>query len=155
MDAPSLIGLPGEIVGVSLSRESTMTIKTIGLDLAQIHAVDERGQVVMKKQLARAKLAAFFANLPPCLVGIEACSSAHFWANKLAKFGHDVRLMAPPFVKPYVKGSKTDQADAEAICDAVMRFIPIKQPEQQALLALHRARQGFVKARTVQGKGVY
>lgn len=136
-----------------------MTIKTIGLDLAkqvfQIHAVDERGQVVMKKQLARAKLAAFFANLPPCLVGMEACSSAHFWANKLARFGHDVRLMAPQFVKPYVKGSKTDHADAEAICEAVqrpsMRFVPIKQPEQQALLALHRARQGFVKARTAQG----
>lgn len=136
-----------------------MTIKTIGLDLAklvfQIHGVDEHGHVVHRKQVSRGLLSAFFANLPPCLVGMEACGSAHFWARKLAAFGHDVRLMAPQFVKPYVKGSKTDRADAEAICEAVrrpnMRFVPIKQSEQQALLALHRSRQGFVKARTAQG----
>lgn len=135
-----------------------MTIKTIGLDLAkqvfQVHGVDERGFAVLRKQVTRAQLPIFFANLPPCLIGIEACGSAHYWARKLAGFGHDVRLMAPQFVKPYVKGSKTDRADAEAICEAVrrpnMRFVPIKQPDQQALLALHRARQGFVKARTAQ-----
>ena len=124
-----------------------MTIKTIGLDLAkqvfQVHGVDERGFVVFRKQVTRAQLPIFFANLPPCLIGMEACGSAHFWARKLADFGHDVRLMAPQFVKPYVKGSKTDRADAEAICEAVrrpnMRFVPIKQPDQQALLAVHRA----------------
>ena len=136
-----------------------MKINTIGLDLAkqvfQIHGVDEHGHVVLRKQVSRSQLPAFFANLQPCLVGMEACGSAHFWARKLAGFGHEVRLMAPQFVKPYVKGSKTDRADAEAICEAVrrpsMRFVPIKQSEQQALLALHRARQGFVKARTAQG----
>lgn len=93
-----------------------MTIKTIGLDLAkqvfQIHGVDEHGHVVLRKQVSRGLLAAFFVNLPPCLVGMEACGSAHFWARKLAGFGHEVRLMAPQFVKPYVKGSKTDRADA-------------------------------------------
>jgi len=135
-----------------------MNIRTIGLDLAknvfQVHGVDAQGKVVLRKQVARASLAAFFANLPPCLVGMEACGSAHFWARKLAAQGHVVKLMAPQFVKPYVKGSKTDAADAEAICEAVsrpnMRFVPVKLPEQQALLAVHRARAGFVKARTAQ-----
>ena len=102
-----------------------MTIKTIGLDLAkqvfQIHGVDEHGHVVLRKQLSRGQLPTFFANLTPCLVGMEACGSAHFWARKLEQLGHDVRLMAPQFVKPYVKGSKTDRADAEAICEAVRR----------------------------------
>jgi transposase len=135
-----------------------MNIRTIGLDLAknvfQVHGVDAQGKVVLRKQVARASLAAFFANLPPCLVGMEACASAHFWARKLVAQGHVVKLMAPQFVKPYVKGSKTDAADAEAICEAVsrpnMRFVPVKLPEQQALLAVHRARAGFVKARTAQ-----
>jgi transposase len=135
-----------------------MNIRTIGLDLAknvfQVHGVDVHGKVVLRKQVARASLAAFFANLPPCLVGMEACGSAHFWARKLTAQGHVVKLMAPQFVKPYVKGSKTDAADAEAICEAVsrpnMRFVPVKLPEQQALLAVHRARAGFVKARTAQ-----
>jgi len=135
-----------------------MDMRTIGLDLAknvfQIHGVDQSGKVVLRKQITRAQVAAFFVNLPPCVVGMEACGSAHFWARKLASFGHDVRLMAPQFVKPYVKGSKTDAADAEAICEAVsrpnMRFVPVKDPEQQALLAIHRARAGFVKARTAQ-----
>lgn len=135
-----------------------MNIRTIGLDLAknlfQIHAVDCCGKTVLRKQLNRDKLSAFFANLPTCLIGMEACSGAHFWARKLSGFGHEVRLMAPQFVKPYVKGSKTDMADAEAICEAVtrpnMRFVPIKNPEQQALLALHRARARLVKARTAQ-----
>jgi transposase len=135
-----------------------MNIRTIGLDLAknvfQVHGVDAQGKVVLRKQVARASLAAFFANLPPCLVGMEACGSAHFWARKLVAQGHVVKLMAPQFVKPYVKGSKTDAADAEAICEAVsrpnMRFVPVKHPEQQALLAVHRAWAGFVKARTAQ-----
>ncbi|AXK40225.1 IS110 family transposase [Crenobacter cavernae] len=120
----------------------------------QVHGVDAHGRTVLRKQLARHQVAAFFANLPPCLVGMEACGSAHFWARKLSTLGHVVKLMAPQFVKPYVKGSKTDAADAEAICEAVsrpnMRFVPVKQPEQQALLAVHRARAAFVKARTAQ-----
>ena len=96
----------------------------------------------------------FFAKLPPCLVGMEACGSAHFWARKLSELGHTVKLMAPQFVKPYVKSNKNDARDAEAICEAVarpnMRFVAIKTAEQQALLAIHRARQGFVSARTAQ-----
>lgn len=118
-----------------------MTIKTTGVNLAkqvsQIHGVDEHGHVVLRKQASQGLLAASFANLQPCLVGMEACGSAHFRARKLTGFGHDVRLMAPQFVKPYVKGSKTDRADAEAICEALrranMRLAPIKQSEQQAL----------------------
>ncbi|WP_157671038.1 IS110 family transposase [Chitinibacter sp. GC72] len=135
-----------------------MSIATIGLDLAkqvfQLHCVDAQGKTVLSKQLSRQQLAPFFANLPSCLIGMEACGSAHFWARKLESFGHTVKLMASQFVKPYVKGSKTDMADAEAICEAVtrpnMRFVAIKLPEQQAMLAVHRARASFVKARTAQ-----
>jgi transposase len=135
-----------------------MKITAVGIDLAksvfQIHGVDERGKVMVRKQLKRAEVAKFFANLPPCLIGMEACASAHYWARKLMAFGHTVKLMAPQFVKPYVKTNKSDARDAEAICEAVqrpnMRFVPVKTPEQQAVLALHRARQGFVKARTAQ-----
>ncbi|MDX7776289.1 IS110 family transposase, partial [Aeromonas caviae] len=135
-----------------------MKITTVGIDLAknlfQVHGVDERGKTVLKKQLKRDQMMAFFTNLPPCLIGMEACGSAHYWANKLQRLGHTVKLMAPQFVKPYVKTNKNDVADAEAICEAVsrpnMRFVPIKNSEQQAVLALHRARQGFVKARTAQ-----
>ena len=97
-------------------------------------------------------------NLPPCLIAMEACGSAHHWARKLASFGHTVKLMAPQFVKPYVKTNKNDAADAEAICEAVarpnMRFVPIKNIEQQSVLALHRVRQGFVKARTAQANQI-
>jgi len=139
-----------------------MKITTVGIDLAknvfQIHAVDERGKTVLKKQLKRDQVAAFFANLPPCLIGMEACGSAHHWARKLDGFGHTLRLMAPQFVKPYVKTNKNDAADAEAICEAVarpnMRFVPIKNIEQQSVLSLHRVRQGFVKARTAQGNQI-
>jgi transposase len=139
-----------------------MKVTTIGIDLAknviQVHGVDERGKAVLKKQLKRNQVVAFFANLPPCLVGIEACASAHHWARKLQSFGHTVKLMAPQFVKPYVKTNKNDVADAEAICEAVsrptMRFVPVKNAEQQAVLALHRARQGFVKARTAQANQI-
>lgn len=139
-----------------------MKITTVGIDLAknvfQVHGIDERGKVLLKKQLRRDQMAAFFVNLPPCLVGIEACGSAHHWARKLQAMGHTVRLMAPQFVKPYVKTNKNDAADAEAICEAVgrpnMRFVPIKNVEQQAVLALHRVRQGYVKARTAQANQI-
>lgn len=139
-----------------------MKITTIGLDLAkavfQIHGVDERGNVAVRKQLKRAEMATYFANLEPCLVGMEACGSAHHWARKLESYGHTVKLMAPQFVKPYVKTNKNDMADAEAICEAVgrsnMRFVALKTVEQQAILSVHRARQGFVKARTAQGNQI-
>jgi transposase len=139
-----------------------MKITTIGLDLAknvfQIHGVDEHGKKVLNKQLKREQLASFFVQLAPCLIGMEACGSAHHWARKLSAYGHTVRLMAPQFVKPYVKGNKTDAADAEAICEAVarpnMRFVAIKSVEQQAVLSLHRVRQGFVKARTAQANQI-
>lgn len=139
-----------------------MKITTIGIDLAknvfQVHGVDEHGKVQVKKQLKRAQVFPFFANLPPCLIGMEACSGAHYWARKLTTYGHTVRLIAAQFVKPYVKTNKNDAADAEAICEAVsrphMRFVAIKNGNQQAVLALHRARQGFVKARTAQANQV-
>lgn len=137
-------------------------ITTIGVDLAknviQVHGVDKRGKTVLKKQLTRQRFVLFFANLSPCLVGMEACGSAHHWARQLEKRGHQVKLMAPQFVKPYVKTNKNDAADAEAICEAVsrpnMRFVPIKNAEQQAVLALHRARAGLVKARTAQANQI-
>ena len=139
-----------------------MKITTIGLDLAktvfQVHGVDERGKAALKKVLKRAQVLPFFANLQPCLIGMEACGSAHHWARILEALGHTVKLMAPQFVKAYVKTNKNDAADAEAICEAVtrptMRFVPIKNGEQQAVLALHRARQGFVKARTAQANQI-
>jgi transposase len=139
-----------------------MKLTTVGIDLAknvfQVHGVDERGQPVLRKQLKRDHLAPFFAVLAPCLIGMEACGSAHHWARKLQGFGHTVKLMAPQFVKPYVKTNKNDVADAEAICEAVarpnMRFVPIKTTEQQGVLAMHRARQGFVKARTAQANSI-
>jgi transposase len=139
-----------------------MKITAIGIDLAknviQVHGMDERGRAVLKKQLKRDQVASFFANLPPCLIGMEACGSAHHWARKLTELGHTVKLIAPQFVKPYVKTNKNDAADSEAICEAVsrptMRFVPIKNGGQQAVLALHRARQGFVKARTAQANQI-
>jgi transposase len=139
-----------------------MQITTVGIDLAksvfQVHGVDERGKVVLRKALRRAELMNFFAKLLPCLIGMEACGSAHFWARQLAQLGHTVKLMAPQFVKPYVKTNKNDARDAEAICEAVsrpnMRFVPVKTVEQQGLLALHRARQGFVRTRTAQANQI-
>ena len=139
-----------------------MKITTIGIDLAkivfQIHGVDERGKVGVRKQLKRAEMSVYFSNLEPCLIGMEACGSAHYWARKFEGYGHTVKLMAPQFVKPYVKTNKNDMADAEAICEAVarpnMRFVAIKTVEQQAILSVHRARQGFVKARTAQGNQI-
>jgi transposase len=139
-----------------------MKITTIGIDLAkemfQIHGVDTQGKVLLRKQLRRSEMAKHFSKLAPCLIGMEACGSAHHWARKLGEYGHTVKLMAPQFVKPYVKTNKNDAADAEAICEAVtrpnMRFVPIKNIEQQAILSTHRARQGFVKARTAQGNQI-
>lgn len=139
-----------------------MNITTVGIDLAksvfQVHGVDNRGKAVLRKQLKRSDMVTFFANLPPCLIGVEACSSAHHWARKLMALGHEVRLMAPQFVKPYVKTNKNDRNDAEAICEAVarpnMRFVPVKTPEQQTVLALHRARAAYVKARTAQANQI-
>ena len=139
-----------------------MKATTVGIDLAknvfQVHAVDERGTVVLRKQLRRDQMTAFFANVPPCVIGMEACGSAHHWARTLKTLGHDARLMSPQFVKPYVKSNKNDIADAEAICEAVarpnMRFVPVKSVEQQAVLSLHRVRQGFVKARTAQANQI-
>jgi len=135
-----------------------MNITTVGIDLAknvfQVHGVDQRGKGVLGKRLRRKQVLMFFAQLPACLIGMEACGGAHYWARKLQAQGHTVKLMAPQFVKPYVKANKTDAADAEAICEAVtrptMRFVPIKNAEQQAILSLHRGRQGFVRARTAQ-----
>jgi transposase len=139
-----------------------MKITTVGIDLAknifQVHGVDQRGKVVVRKRLRRQQVLTFFAQLPSCLVGMEACGGAHYWARKLQTQGHTVKLMAPQFVKPYVKANKTDAADTEAICEAVtrpnMRFVPIKNADQQAILSLHRARQGFVRARTAQANQI-
>jgi len=139
-----------------------MKITTVGIDLAksvfQVHGVDARGKAVLRKQLRRSELLGFFANLPSCLIGMEACAGAHHWARKLIELGHAVRLMAPQFVKPYVKTHKNDRNDAEAICEAVarptMRFVPVKTPEQQAALALHRARAGLMKARNAQANQI-
>ncbi len=133
-----------------------MEITTIGLDLAkrvfQVHCVDATGQVVIRRSLRRAQMLPFFARLPSCLVGMEACGTSHYWARELIKLGHQVRQMPPAYVKPYVKRGKTDAADAEAICEAVarptMRFVPVKSPEQQAALSMHRTRDLLVKQRT-------
>ena len=133
-----------------------MQITTIGLDLAkhvfQIHTVDVEGRVVVRKALRRAQMIPFFAKLPRCLIGIEACGTSHYWARELMQLGHEVRLMPPAYVKPYVKRGKTDAADAEAICEAVtrpvIRFVPVKSPEHQAILSMHRTRSLLVKQRT-------
>jgi transposase len=139
-----------------------MKITTIGIDLAknvfQVHGVDERGKAVLRKQVKRKDVMKFFANLEPGLIGMEACGGAHYWARKLTELSHTVRLIAPQFVKPYVKTNKNDRNDAEAICEAVgrpnMRFVPVKTGEQQVVLSVHRARQGFVKARTAQANQI-
>ncbi len=133
-----------------------MNITTLGIDLAktvfQLHGVDQAGNVVLRKRLTRTKLVTFIANLPPCLIGMEACASAHYWARYCQSMGHTVKLMAPRFVKPYIKSHKNDTNDAAGICEAVsrpcMRFVPIKQITQQDLQALHRVRSQLVKQRT-------
>ena len=132
------------------------SISTIGLDIAksvfQVHGVDAAGQVVVRRQLRRGRVLAFFQKLPPCLVGIEACASSHYWSRELQVLGHTVRLMPPAYVKPYVKRQKNDATDAEAICEAAtrpnMRFVPTKTVEQQSCLMLHRARHLFIRQQT-------
>lgn len=139
-----------------------MKLTVIGMDLAknvfQVHGSDERGKPLLKKQLKRAQVMPFFANLTLCKIGMEACGSAHYWARKLRALGHTVQLIAPQYVKPFVKRNKSDAADAEAICEAVTRpnmpAVPIKNASQQAILSVHRARQGFVKARTAQANQI-
>jgi transposase len=129
---------------------------TIGLDLAkhvfQVHGVDATGQVVIRKKLRRSELLEFFKELPPSLVGMEACGTAHHWGRELTALGHDARLMPAGYVKPYVKRGKNDAVDAEAICEAVtrptMRFVEIKSAEQQSVLMLHRTRELLVRQRT-------
>ena len=146
---------------VSLNNESPegvvhMQVNTIGVDLAknvfQVHGVDNAGKVVISRQLRRKQVIDFFSKIPPCLVGMEACGTAHHWAREVSKLGHTVRLMPPSYVKGYVKRSKNDAADAAAICEAVtrpsMRFVPIKSTDQQALLMLHRTRDLLIRQRT-------
>jgi transposase len=144
--------------GHSRYRASPSVVDPLAKSLFQIHGVDERGKALLRKQLKRSEVLKFFANLPACLIGMQVCGSAHYWARKLIEFGHTVKLMAPSFVKPYVKTNKNDRNDAEAICEAVtrpnMRFVPVKSAEQQGLLALHCARSGWVKARTAQANQV-
>jgi transposase len=131
-------------------------ITTIGLDIAksvfQVHCVDAEGRVVLRRQLKRRYVLAFFQKLPPCLVGIEACASSHHWSRELQAIGHTVRLMPPAYVKPYVKRQKNDATDAEAICEAVtrpnMRFVATKTPEQQSCLTLHRTRHLLIRQQT-------
>lgn len=129
---------------------------TIGIDLAknvfQLHGVDGAGAAVLKRKLRRGHVLEFFERLEPCLVGMEACAGAHFWARQLTALGHEVRIMPPSYVKPYVKRGKTDQADAEAICEAVtrptMRFVPVKSAQRQAALLDHKTRDFLVRQRT-------
>ena len=132
------------------------SITVIGLDLAksvfQVHGVNAEGEVVARRKLSRSRVLAYFNQLEPCLVGMEACATAHYWGRELRALGHDVKLMPPQFVKPYLKSQKNDMRDAEAICEAVtrptMRFVPIKTPDQQALLALHGVRDHWVRLST-------
>jgi transposase len=134
-----------------------MQVTTIGLDLAknifQVHGVDNDGNVTVRRKLGRSSLLPFFSKLPPCIVGIEACATAHYWARMLLAIGHQVKLMPPAYVKPYVKRGKNDATDAEAICEAVMRpsmrFVAVKSAEQQSILMLHRCRDLLIRQRTM------
>jgi transposase len=137
-------------------KEALMKITTLGIDLAKrvfhVHGVDERGNAVFEKKLMRDQVLPFMEKLEPCVVGIEACGGAHYWAREIGKRGHQVKMMAPQFVKPYVKGNKDDRADAAAICEAVsrpsMRFVPVKTTAQQDIQMIHRVRSRLVKGRT-------
>src|SRR6476661_4140295 len=132
------------------------SVTTIGLDIAksvfQVHGVDAHGKVVVRRQLKRRYVLPFFKKLPSCLVGVEACATSHHWSRELQALGHTVRLMPPAYVKPYLKRQKNDAADAEAICEAVtrptMRFVPVKTPEQQSVMMLHRVRLMLNRQRT-------
>lgn len=131
-------------------------VSIVGLDLAksvfQVHGISARGEVVLRRRLTRGQLMKLFEKLPPCLVGMEACASAHHWARELVALGHEVKLMPAQYVKPYVKRGKNDAADAEAICEAVtrptMRFVGVKSPDQQATMMLHRVRKILTRQRT-------
>ena len=133
-----------------------MQVTTVGLDLAKnvfnLHGIAADGAVAFSRPLRRSQMLSFFKQLEPCLIGMEACGTSHYWARGLTRLGHDVRLIAPIYLKPYVKCGKSDAADAEAICEAVtrqtMRFVEVKSPEQQAILSLHRARDLVVRQRT-------
>lgn len=137
-------------------------IRVLGIDLAkqsfQLHGIDKAGQTILMKKLSRNKLTAFIANLPPCLIGLEACGGAHHWVRTFTNFGHTVRMMAPQFVKPYVKSNKNDAVDSEAICEAVqrpsMRFVPAKRIEQQDIQSIHRIRSLLVTRRTAQANQI-
>jgi transposase len=139
-----------------------MKVSTLGIDLAknvfQLHGVDHNGKVVLKKRLTREQFVPFMTQLEPCLIGMEACASSHHFARLFILQGHDVRLMPPQYVKPYVKTNKTDAADAEAICEAVtrpnMRFVQVKTVEQQAILSLHRERDSLSRQRTASANGL-
>jgi transposase len=129
---------------------------TVGIDIAknifQVHGVSAQGDVASRRKLRRSEVTEFFERLPPCLIGIEACATAHHWARQLMALGHEVKLMPAAYVKPYVKRQKNDAADAEAICEAVqrptMRFVPVKSEEQQGVLMLHRTRELLARQRT-------
>jgi len=137
-------------------------IKVLGIDLAkqsfQLHGVDESARSVLRKKLDRKKMSEFIAQLPPCVIGVEACGGAHHWARVFKQFGHEVKIMAPQFVKPYVKSNKNDAVDAEAICEAVqrptMRFVPEKSIEQQDIQSVHRIRSQLVARRTAQSNQI-
>ncbi|MDQ7091699.1 MAG: IS110 family transposase [Methylococcales bacterium] len=141
---------------------SNKNIAVLGIDLAknnfQLHGVDEDDNVCLKKKLTRNKLSAFIANLPPCLIGIEACGGANYWKRIFSQFGHTVKIMAPQFVKPYVKSNKSDALDAEGICEAVqrksMRFVPSKSVEQQDIQCMHRIRSQLIGRRTAQANQI-
>ncbi len=134
-----------------------MKITTVGLDLAknifQVHGIDTAGEVIVRRRLRRSQVFAFFADLEPCLIGMEACGTAHFWARELAALNHEVRMMPPSYVKAYVRRGKNDAVDAEAICEAVtrpnMRFVPIKTEEQQSALMLHKTRELLMRQQTM------
>jgi transposase len=139
-----------------------MKVTTLGIDLAksifQLHGVNAHGKVALQKRVTRSKLLATVAQLPPCLIGMEACGSAQYWARELQQLGHTVKLISPQFVKPYVKGNKNDRRDAEAICEAVsrphMRFVPLKNVESQDIQAIHRMRSRLIKERTALGNQI-
>lgn len=137
-------------------------IKVLGIDLAknvfQLHGTDAKGKCILRKRLSRSKLIEFVANLPPCIIGMEACGGSHYWGRLFKQYGHEVKMMAPQFVKPYVKSNKSDRNDSEAIAEACtrphMRFVPVKTIEQQDILVLHRARELSIKNRTAQSSQI-
>ena len=161
-DVSFIANIKTEVRQTMNNNTSKEPITVLGIDLAkqsfQLHGVDKDGQVVLKKKLNRKQLSAFIANLPVCLIGLEACGGAHHWVRIFTEMGHNVRMMAPQFVKPYVKSNKNDAVDAEAICEAVqrpnMRFIPAKSIEQQDIQSLHRIRSQLVGRRTAQANQI-